>query len=576
MPVFTLSRAAPGSRLGRLDWLGYHPELTAAVREVPGREWNKSYMVWLVPLVPDSILMLKERAAAIGWLLDIPEQALRDDLNRAYARQREAHKVREAGDSEIAFDFKTEPYAHQRAGLAFLAHLGGGALLWEMGLGKTKTAIDYCEYLAARRGLDDATTPLQFTPGLKVLVIAPNTVKRNWRAEVMKHAGHDDVVVPTGTVEKRLTQLATARYTIVNCELLSIGKAAIALQKVPWDVVIVDESTRFKTPEAARTKALMRIRPKHRLILTGTPITGNPQDAYAQFEWVAPGTFGNSFWAFKERYLAKDFFGNITGIKPGMTDELRKRIDGHAYRILKEQVLDLPPKVYIDRTVEMEGEQKRAYQQMKDELRIEIEGRPDLTANNILTMLLRLTQVTAGFVGEKGAERWLGGAKQTELIQLVNDELRGEQVVIFGLYQFELEQLWLQVAPPSTGLDKWDQPPIIYGPTPEKRRAELVDQFQAGDRRVLFCQTRTGGIGINLTKAQTAIYVTRGWSLEEYLQSQDRLHRIGQTGTVSIVHLVAEGSIDQEIAAALADKKNTADDLTGDTARSLAARLLEK
>ena len=568
MPVVSLSRAAPGSKLGRLNY-PYSTAVNEIIRNIPGREFNRTYKVWLIPTTPANVLLLKQRLAAIRWELSIPRE-LADDLNRAYAAEKAALAVRSAGDSDIAFDYLTEPYAHQRAGLAFLAHLDGGALLWEMGLGKTKTAIDFAEYL-----IRHSEVPAQ---DFSVLVICPNTIKRNWAAEIEKHAGHSNYVIPRGTIPQRVKQLATETYTIVNCEALSHKPMADELRSMgPWDLVIVDESTRFKTPEAARTKALMKIATKRRVILTGTPITGKPEDAYVQFEWVAPGTFGPKFWSFKERYLEKDFFGNVTGIRPGMADELRERIDAHAYRILKEDVLDLPEKVYVDRRVEMVGEQKRAYNQMRDELRIELANADEIRATNILTVLLRLTQVTAGLIGTGSKYQWLDpNAKTTELDHLLNEELAGEQVVIFGLYKAELENLAARYAGPSVGLDKWDLPPIIYGPTPEHRRQELIDQFQAGNRRLLFAQTRTGGIGINLTKAQTAIYVTRSWSLEEYLQSQDRLHRIGQTGTVSIIHLLAEDSIDQDIADALAEKRNLADHLTGDSARALAARLLGK
>ena len=587
MPTVTLARAAPSSSKGILDY-PYSNPVNDVVRRIPGREFNDAYKRWLIPLTPSNVLLLKQGVEALpGWTLFLPAD-LRHDLNREYARQKNARAVRDVGDADIAFDFKTQPYAHQRAGLAFLAHLGGGALLWEMGLGKTKTAIDYAEWLA--RGEVRNETPErdiseirrysmtlrdEANHPLKVLVICPNTVKRNWGDEIEKHAGHQDWTIPKGTIPQRASQLATHRYTVVNCEVLSDSRMVAAMRQVNWDLIVVDESTRFKNPQAARTKALMKLMTRHRVILTGTPITGKPQDAYAQFEWVAPGTFGASFWAFKQHYLdINQWTHEIVGIKPGLEPELRSRIDEHAYRIRKADVLDLPEKVYIDRFVTMPPTQRAYYNQMRDELRVEIEGRDDLTANNILTLLLRLTQITAGMVGERGGYEWLpNGAKVTELDDLL-DDLGTQQVVIFGQYQFELEALAARYAPPSTGLDKWDQPPILYGPTPEARRHELVTQFQAGDRRLLFAQTRTGGIGINLTAAQTAIYYTRSWSLEEYLQSQDRLHRIGQTGTVSVIHLLAEDSIDADISDTLKEKQALADYLTGDSARSLAGRVL--
>jgi SNF2 family DNA or RNA helicase len=212
---------------------------------------------------------------------------------------------------------------------------------------------------------------------------------------------------------------------------------------------------------------------------------------------------------------------------------------------------------------------------MKEDLRVQIEGMEGASAFNILTVLLRLTQITAGLVGENDKYTWLDkdNAKLAELDNLLNDELAGEQVVVFGTYQRELEKLAERFG--TVGLHEGDYLPIVYGPTPERVRHTIIEDFQAGRRRLLFAQQRTGGIGITLTAAKTAIYYTRSWSLEEYLQSQDRLHRIGQTGTVSILHLIAKGSIDEEIAKALRGKQTLADQLTGDDARRIARDLLK-
>lgn len=561
----TVTRATPTALAVRTS---YDEGIIAVIRSVPGRIWDKARHVWTIPASPENVEQLRTRLPRYAKLSI--EDALLAELTAQTAAIARAHDVRAAGDSAIEHVYRTEPYAHQRAGLEFLVHLGSGALLWEMGLGKTKTAIDYAEYLADQ--MFQTTRPIGT---FRVLVICPNTIKRNWAAEIEKHAGHRDYIVTEGTLQQRKAQFGTARYTIVNCEQLSYAVTATALRQFTWDLIIVDESTRFKTPNVNRTKALHKMQAKRRVILTGTPITGKPEDAWSQIEFVAPGTFG-SFYGFRDKYLEIGFFKEVKGVRKEAVADLAERIGRRSYRILKADVLDLPEKVYAQRTVELTGEQEQAYRQMRDELRVEIESTPRLSASNILTMLLRLTQITAGLVGDSlQGYRWFeDGAKVAELDNLLRDELRGEQVVIFGQYQRELEELAKRYFEPLARDGVPYAMPIIYGPTPEKVRHQLVEEFQAGKRRLLFCQNRTGGIGINLTAAQTAIYVTRSWSLEEWLQSQDRLHRIGQKGTVSIVSLVAKGTIDEEITKALEDKQNVADTLTGDGARKLAARLL--
>ena len=553
----------PVDRAGTKFGIAFNPPsdiaLEAFVRTIPGREWNRAFKVWMVPGSVETLLYIRDHKPD-GCSLTVPE-AVKDQFRASVERLVAARDVKVEGDSEIVHRFVTEPYAHQRAGLAFLAHLGSAALLWEMGLGKSKTALDYAEYLATRE------------PGLRVLIITPNTVVRNWCAEIEKHTGHQDYVRLTGIpMERRIERLGTARYSVVNVEAMSLTPFVAAALRREWGLVIVDESTRFKTHGAQRTKNLLRLRDhaKRRVILTGTPITGSPTDAWAQMEFVQPGIFGR-YYSFLDSFVEVDWFKKPIGVKPNMAAELAKRISGRSYRVLKNDVLDLPEKVYIDREVELTKEQGEAYRQMRDELRIEIESLPRVDAFNVLSRLLRLTQVTAGLVGTStDGYKWLpDNGKVTELDNLLNDELKGEQVVIFGLYQRELEELARRYVGAETLL------PIIYGPTPEKVRHGLIEDFQAGRRRLLFAQIRTGGIGINLTAAQTAIYYSRSWSLEEYLQSQDRLHRIGQTGTVSIIHLVAKGTVDEQIAKALRSKQGLADTLTGDDARRLAEAVIQ-
>jgi SWI/SNF-related matrix-associated actin-dependent regulator of chromatin subfamily A-like protein 1 len=559
MPVLRTLSLSPGKKPGTATAaFMYDPELIAVVKQIPGREWDKTRRVWTIPALPESIAMLRDRLPK-NTVLHIAPALEADVAARAGAIQ-SALAAREKGDSGIAFDYRTEPYAHQRAGLEFLASLGGGALLWEMGLGKTKTAIDYAEWLDKGTG------------ALRILVACPNTVKRNWTNEIEKHAGHSGYIVPDGTIKQRVKQYATRRYTIVNCEQLSFAESAAALAAISWDLVIVDESTRFKTPSSSRTKALHKIRSAHRVILTGTPITGKPEDAWAQMHFIEPGMLG-SWWGFQDRYLDKNPWTKaIEGVKPGMDLVLSRVIGTRSYRLRKEEVLDLPPKVYEDRLVEMDGEQKRAYETMKHDLRMTV-GDNVVEAWNILTQLLRLTQVTAGLLGAGDRYSWLTGnenAKIKALDELLDDLGPDEPVVIFGMYQRELEHLALRYG--KSGDDHGAG--LIYGPTPERRRAEYIDAFQAGRLKRLFVQQHTGGIGINLTAAKYAVYFTRGWSLEDWLQSQDRLHRIGQTGTVTIITLTAKGTIDEDIAAALGQKQNIADALTGDSARALARKIL--
>ena len=560
MSLITLARYGPPTGHQLAATFAFDPAMISIIRDVPGRKWDPKRKIWTIPDNPEAVHALKNRLERAGHTIRITPD-VRDYLNAEWNAARQAQAIRDAGDHhDIEWPLATQPYAHQRAGLGFLNALGGGALLWEMGLGKTLAAIAYAENLAR-----------SLAAFQRVLVICPNTVRRSvWAQQIEEHAGHRDYVVPDGPYTRRLPLVASRRYTILNTEALSHPAMQKRLMEFEWDLVIVDESTRFKGPRAARTKALLKIRAKRRIAMTGTPLTNTPEDLWSQLEFVAPGIFG-SWFGFRDRYLMIDHWGSVEGVNPHTASELRQKLDSRSYRILKEQVLDLPPKVYSDRIVTLTDEQRKQYNLMRDELRAAYsEG--EIEAYNVLTQLLRLTQITSGFVGERGRYDWIeGNAKERELAALL-DEIGDEPAVVFGLYQKELEELYRRFH--DIPFDADDTPAIIYGPTRESDRERLIREFQAGQRKRLFIQSRTGGLGITLTAARTAIYYTRGWSLEDYLQSQDRLHRIGQTGTVTIVHLIAEKTVDEEIAKTLRSKQATADDLTGDDARRLVRTVL--
>lgn len=535
----------------------YDPDLIAAVKLLPGRTWNKSRKRWEVPATVEAFEQLRSIAAHH----DIPLTA-HPSLVAAMSRQKKAEALAsviartDMDPGTIEYAHRTEPYQHQRAGLAFLATTTHGGLLWEMGLGKTKTAIDYAEWSGAH----------------PVLVITPNSVVDNWGAEIEKHAGHSDYILLRApmTLLQRARKLATKRYSVVNTEVMQSGPLAKAILDVHWGMVILDESQRFKNPRAQRTKRLLKLQADRRVILTGTPLTNSPEDLWSQLTFLRPGVLG-SWWSFQQEYLLRDIFGNTVGMRHGAEAKLADKMATLGYRRLKSEVLDLPEKVYEDRHVEMTPEQARHYRSMRDELRMQVDTSETVIAHNILSQLLRLTQITAGLYGQGDTYEWdPKSAKLRELDDILLDDLRDKQVVIFGLYRRELEELADRYGQgTSTG-----ERPIIYGGVKPERRQELIDQFQAGQRRLLFAQAHSGGIGINLTAAQTAVYYTRGWSLEDYLQSQDRLHRIGQTGTVNIIHLVAKTTVDEQIAKALSAKSDLSRRLTGDAARALAADVL--
>lgn len=530
-----------------------------------GWKWNPDYSMqktgqyrpgaWHVPYSIDRynevVRLFPERIDPTPALV----QRSRDDLER----QAKTTEVKTQGDATVPnYAYATAPYAHQRMGHYLLDQNDSFALLWEMGTGKTKSIID--DELCRKIKGEMADAP--------ALVICPNEVTAQWKRQVPLHSGGGlTAEVLSGPTKKRKVQLmnSTADVVIMNCESLIWLKDEL-LSKV-WRSIIVDEATRFKNSQALRTKILMKMRAKRRRILTGTPITNSPVDAYAPFTFLDPALFG-SWWHFMKRYVQKGGYGGYQIIGFLNLEELREKTARVSSRVLKRDVLDLPEKTYYDQTVELNEETLKHYKSMRELLRTEFMARGEVAeskAQIVVTQLLRLAQIAGGTLQQGDQSYYIpDNPKLKALKDIVADLPPTEKVVVYGVYQKELEGI----------RDAFSDlaPRILYGETPKPEREEIVAEFQdpQSGRRMLLAQIHSGGIGIDLFAAQTVVFYTRNWSLEDYLQAQDRLHRIGQVGTVNIIHLVAtlpgegEVSIDEVIGQALIRKQKFADIVTGD------------
>lgn len=542
----------------------YDPEWVSKIKQISIRKWEPKYPTdktglrrpgaWLVPYSEERYA---ELVAAFGAKLEISEELIarsRKDKERIA----EATALKDAGDAVVpGYAYTTKPYAHQRMGHALLDRNDKFGLLWEQGTGKTKASIDD---ILRRKQQGRLRGP--------VLVICPNEVKDQWLRQVPLHSGGAlSVELLSSPWAKGKERLARSRadVLVLNCEAIPFIREELLARE--WDVVIVDEVTRFKNPQTQRTKTLLKMKVRVPRILTGTPITNSPLDAYVPFQFLSPSIFG-SWWAFRTRYCVFGGYGGYEIIAFQHLDELKSKVAGYSSRVLKKDVLDLPPKTYYDNVVELDGETLKHYIAMRDELKTawlaggdQVESK----ARIAITQLLRLTQIAGGLLQQGEAAAWIkDNPKIRALRQIIEDLPPTEKVVVYGVYQHELEAIASEFASLNPG--------IIYGETSKKERSRIKEEFQdpSSDRRMIVAQIHSGGIGIDLYAAQTVVFYTRNWSLEDYLQAQDRLHRIGQTGTVNVIHIMAklpgkeDVSIDDVIAATLERKQRFADQVTGD------------
>jgi SNF2 family DNA or RNA helicase len=349
---------------------------------------------------------------------------------------------------------------------------------------------------------------------------------------------------------------------VINVEAFSSPRGARMagrfLVQNPDNMVIVDESTTIKNRKAQRTKNLMVLTKysKYRRILTGSPVTKSPMDLFSQCNFLDERALGyNSFFAFQNRYaivqkrmMGARSFQEITGYR--RLDELNERLFNFSTRILKEECLDLPDKIYTRRNVELTDEQAKVYMQMKKLALAQLDGEL-ATTESVLTQIMRLQQICCGFFQpDVGKIQPLKNNRLSELTS-ITDELSGK-AIIWASYTHDIQQIC------QTLRDRFgpDSVALYYGETPQDERQEIVNRFQDVNDPLRFFvgQPKTGGYGITLTAANTVIYYSNSYDLEIRLQSEDRAHRIGQKNAVTYIDLVSPNTIDEKVLNALRSK----------------------
>jgi SNF2 family DNA or RNA helicase len=535
--------------------LPFNMRMIEAARNLRIRKWDPDTKTWRVPYSLDNWRNVEETMRRFSPAVNV---GLRERVSADQTAREHALTIKRAGTAELdGFTFVTEPWPHQRAAVAIAAKVPGYGLWWEMGTGKTKGAIDIARYIEAKR----------------VLVICPNEITYNWRREIRQHAGEEAFILE-GPLSERRAHLVRARerpisggrtFSILNVE--AVHPLLADLAGIEWDLVIVDEATRFKNPKAKRTIALRSLAPhaKHRLILTGTPVTHSLLDLYAPIDFVYPGIFGR-FQHFKFRYFDTMWVREHRRFelvpRADTIDELLEILDKVTYRVTKKEVLpDLPEKLppqYME--VELEHEQRLAYERMDHIFRAWVKTLKDeeliAEAKIVLTKMMRLSEITSGFLrNEAGEVHWFPNHVKAQVVDDLIADLAPGKVVIFCQWRPECEFYAARYESEGSAL--------IYGDMQPRDRDAIVNAFQTeASPRILVCQEGSGGIGINLTAAATAIYTSRSYSLEQYLQSQDRLHRAGQKQEVNLIIVQARDTIDEDIDAVLSGKKSIADLVT--------------
>ena len=471
------------------------------------------------------------------------------------------------------YKFNMKPYKHQLTALEKSWNKETYAYFMEMGTGKTKVLIDNMSMLYDKGKIDGA------------LIIAPKGVVKTWYEQELpthlpKHIENVTVLWQPNITKKQqeklesLFEIETALHIIImNVEALSTDKGVKFASKFLNShkvLMAIDESTTIKNSSAKRTKNILALSKyaKYRRIMTGSPVTKNPLDLYSQCEFLSSWLLNfQSFYAFRNRYAEmKTIHARGRSIQVvhrfQNIGELSDKLKGFSYRVLKEDCLDLPDKIYVKRNVALTSEQSKLYQQMKTMALAILNGK-QVTSVTVLTQLMRLHQITCGhFTADDGSTQLVKNNRITELMDVL-EEVEGK-AIIWANYQHDISEIKKAI---EKEYDE-DYAVTYYGLTPQEERQDNIRKFQDDPRcRFLIGTPSTGGYGITLTAANTVIYYSNGYDLEKRLQSEDRAHRIGQKKSVTYVDLIAEKTVDEKIVKALRKKINIASEVLGEELR---------
>lgn len=425
-------------------------------------------------------------------------------------------------------------WSHQIEAVRRLQHLSAAGLYFEMGAGKTLAALELLRVWQAQR----------------VLIVSPKTVLDVWRREIEKWAPDWRVIIlnQLNTLKKRdyleqQLQFANGRVAvIINYDSVwrePLGKKFLSL---PWDVIIADESHRIKSAGgiASRYMAQLGGRVPRRLALTGTPLPHSPLDIYAQYRYLDPSIFGWSFTRFKDRYALLGGFGGYQVLKFINQEELSRKMYSIAMRVKAEDVLDLPDSMDETLTFELSASARKIYDSLEKDLIAEIGDGRVISVPNVLAKLIRLQQLTGGWLKPDEASR----AKRVDRgkAEVLEDLLQGigkEPCVIFCHFHGDLDAC----------TEVCDKLKLTHAELSGRKRE--VNLFHERQAQVLITQIRSGGLGEDYTQSRFCIFYSTGWSLGDLVQARKRVHRPGQKNKVIYYSICAKNSIDEKIVKAL-------------------------
>ncbi|CAL9375421.1 RNA polymerase-associated protein RapA [Streptomyces sp. enrichment culture] len=470
-----------------------------------------------------------------GWLAELRERLADPEAQDAVVQP-------------AALDATLRDY--QRRGLNWLVRMTslglGCCLADDMGLGKTITLIA----LHLHRQADaDAAGP--------TLVVCPTSLMGNWQREIERFAPGTPVRRFHGT-RRDLEGLADGEFVLTTYGTMRLDSARLAA--VLWGMVVADEAQHVKNPYSETARQLRTVGARARVALTGTPVENNLSELWAVLDWATPGLLGG-LGAFRRRY-AQAVEG---GQDPAAAERLARLVRPFLLRRRKSDpgiAPELPPKTETDHPVSLTAEQTGLYEAVVREALAEIAGADSMARRGmivkLLTALKQICNHPAQYLKED-RPRITGRSGKLELLDELLDTIlsEGASTLVFTQYVQMARLLEQHLA--ARGVTSL----LLHGGTSVAARESLVRRFQDGEAPVFLLSLKAAGTGLNLTRAEHVVHYDRWWNPAVEAQATDRAHRIGQTRPVQVHRLIAEGTVEDRIAALLHRKRALADAVLG-------------
>lgn len=463
----------------------------------------------------------------------------------------------------LAMPIKEKPYFHQQMAFDFACNKfgittpyitsNGVALLMEMGCGKSLTGIGIAGAL------------FQFGRIRRALIVCPLSIVGVWQQEFERFADFPyELTILKGSSAKKKEMLSVIPDTglqvvVVNYE--SAWRIQDALEEFGAELIIADEGHKIKEARTAQAKCLHYLgdRAQYKLLLTGTLITNHELDAFSQYRYLNRKVFGDSFYRFRNTYFDMVGYGNhIPRFRSYMQEDFLQKMHSIAFRVTKDECLDLPEIIEEVREIELEPKAMKMYQEIEKESYTELQN-SEVSAVNVLTKLLRLSQLTGGHLTDDDGDcNAVSTAKLAALEDFVDSMMaENKKLVIMARFVPEMNDIQEMLEKKGIGYA------AVRGGV--KDRAEEIRRFQEdSDCMVFIGQIAAAGLGITLTAASTMVFYSMDYSMSNFEQAKARIHRVSQKNDCLYIYLIAKGTVDRKVLKSLRNKVDLAKLLVDD------------